>query len=92
MGNGKDCTEVEKQQKHLALDEAISALDSMTDKAYALLERVRCNDRGGITEGDENDVKDQPSLQAVLDDAPGRIYKKIDDMNGILSDLRSSIF
>ena len=85
---------VEKQQKHIALNQAIDRLDGICDKAYTILERIKNDNRNSKCDGSNEDCpKDvEPSLQEVLDNAPDRIYKKIDDMNGILDELRSSIF
>ena len=78
-----------KQLKHLEINLATEAIEQAENKTARLLSRITGNDS---PESEKKAEVTEPCLQAVLENTPDQIRRKIEVIMGTLNDIESVLF
>ena len=90
MGSGPQVEKAERQQKHIALSEAIRRLEDVSKNAQYLLDDI--NGAEKPPDKTSEPIQSAPSFLSVLNSAPNIIHGFCDEANKILSEIREALF
>lgn len=94
MENCKSDPQEAREKKHIKLDYSIEAIGDVKRLLSNLLEEIvqGQNKKLGSEAAPAPEVRNVPSLADVLHTGPEKIFKSLEEMKAIISDIRSNIF
>lgn len=79
-----------RENKHIEIDNSIAHMDETVERLRDLKDRIKGVGINAVAQPDA--PRDVPSLEQVLDSAPGLIISKSDEMRNLIDDISHLLF